>query len=42
MNPWAGWLLIAIGAVAGWHAYGWQGLVFVGTSADPGFFAFVA
>jgi hypothetical protein len=31
MNPKLGWLLAAVGAVAGWQAYGWRGLVLVAT-----------
>jgi len=33
MNPWVGWLLVAVGLLAGWRAYGWQGLVVVATFA---------
>jgi len=31
MKPAVGWLLVVAGAIAGWQAYGWQGLLFVAT-----------
>lgn len=31
MNPWTGWLLVVVGGIAGWQAYGWRGLLFVAT-----------